>query len=36
MTTYPLYFQQLYHFNIKVDEIEILCEDALNTNLTLS
>jgi hypothetical protein len=34
MTIDPLYFQQLYLSNKKVDEAEILCEDTLNT-LTL-
>jgi hypothetical protein len=28
--TNPLYFQNLYHSNKKVDEAEILCENSLN------
>jgi len=35
MTTDPFYFQQLYLSNKKVDEAKNLCEDALNTNITL-
>jgi hypothetical protein len=29
----PFYFQQLYFSNKKVNEVKILCEDALGTNL---
>jgi hypothetical protein len=36
MTTNPLYFHHLYFSTKKVDEANILREDALSTNLTLS